>query len=97
MTYFIKKNQELSDRNKLDTDIAAFMKEYDHMLIPSKELFDDFITTIKIKAAGLNNTHSRIQKKIGIRTREESTHVYISISDQLSYIAYKVIHTYSPF
>ena len=97
MTYFIKKTQELSDRNKLDADIAAFMKKYDHMLVPSKEYFDDFIITIKIKAAELNNMHSRIQKKIDIRTREESTHVYITISDQLSFIAYKVSQTYSPF
>lgn len=97
MTYFIKKNQELSDRNKLDTEIAAHMKQYDHMLCVSKERFESLIVNIKAVANALNAKYPRIQKKISINIREEQNHIYIHISDQLSYIAYKVSHIQLPF
>lgn len=96
-SYFIKKNQELSDRNKLDTEIAAYMKGYDHVLCTSQEQFDHLLNEIKTKIKELNAKYPRIQKKLDIRIRKEQNHVYIWISDQLSYIAYKVSHIYSPF
>lgn len=97
MTYFIKKRHEHSDRNKLDREIADHMKQYQHMLITSDEMFDHFIKTLKQKVKELNAAYPRIQKKIEVSISTNDGTTYIWISDQLSYDAYKATHIYSPF
>jgi tRNA(Phe) wybutosine-synthesizing methylase Tyw3 len=98
MDFFVRKQYETADRNKLDAEIREYAaKKMEHLYVKD-EYVDVLVKELKNKVSELNAKYSRVSKKldVGLRKSEKDV-IYISFSECLSYVAYRVKNVYSPF
>lgn len=99
MDYFIKKQYETQDRNKLDKEIREWADKNINQIIVPDNLSEAFMKQLGLKVNELNAKHANVKKKLllSIRSRNSENQINISFSECLQYAGYAILNKYIPF